>query len=58
MIYHMPGQSSYEQDDPGDLLRAEDDATNAGFRASKARGSVATVGEDVADAVKAADEAE
>jgi methylphosphotriester-DNA--protein-cysteine methyltransferase len=38
MIYHMPGQSSYDGTEPEYCFANEEDAVAAGYRASKARG--------------------
>jgi len=38
MIYHVPGQSSYERTIPEMCFATEEDAIAAGYRASKAAG--------------------
>jgi hypothetical protein len=48
MIYHMPGQSSYDGTEPEYCFANEEDAVAAGYRASKARGRIDT-GDEHAD---------
>jgi trigger factor len=40
-IYHLPGQSSYDKTIPEICFASEDDATTAGYRASKSPGGTA-----------------
>ncbi len=51
MIYHLPGQSSYDNTIPEICFAAEEDATAAGYRASKARGATAAAGEAAVEAM-------
>ncbi|HET7056013.1 MAG TPA: hypothetical protein VFI12_06095, partial [Thermomicrobiales bacterium] len=58
MIYHLPGQSSYENTIPEICFATEEDAEAAGYRASKARGAAAAAGQAVADSAPGAPEGE
>jgi trigger factor len=51
MIYHLPGQSSYDNTIPEICFASEEDATAAGYRASKARGATAAAGEEAVEAM-------
>jgi trigger factor len=52
MIYHLPGQGSYENTVPEICFATEEDAGNAGYRASKSPGAAAEAGEALAQAAK------
>jgi len=51
MIYHLPGQSSYDNTIPEICFATEEDAAAAGYRASKARGATAAAGEEAVEAM-------
>jgi len=51
MIYHLPGQSSYDNTIPEICFATEEDAAAAGYRASKARGATAAAGEAAVEAM-------
>jgi trigger factor len=50
MIYHLPGQGSYENTVPEICFATEEDAGNAGYRASKSPGAAAAAGEALTQA--------
>ena len=47
----LPGQSSYDNTIPEICFATEEDATAAGYRASKARGATAAAGEEAVEAM-------
>ena len=51
MIYHLPGQSSYDNTIPEICFATEERAAAAGYRASKARGATAAAGEAAVEAM-------
>ncbi|HRA47587.1 MAG TPA: hypothetical protein PK819_05915, partial [Thermomicrobiales bacterium] len=58
LIYHQPGQSSYAPTEAEICFATAEDAEAGGYRASKARGTVSEIGEDVVEHVAEITEAE
>ena len=58
LIYHQPGQSSYAPTEAEICFATAEDAEAGGYRASKARGTISEIGEEVVEHVAEITEAE